>query len=138
MPQDNRPTLSLVVVFLPVAFMAGIVGRFLNSFGLTMAFAIRTDRQLIRAGASSARYVMVSGIAPDAPERSERLPVNVALILDRSGSMDGAKFALARQAVELSLRMLRAADRLLYEAKAERKAGKRTGARADEKAARIG
>ncbi|MES2463044.1 MAG: efflux RND transporter permease subunit [Armatimonadota bacterium] len=33
-------TLSLVAVFLPVAFMTGIVGRFLNSFGLTMAFAI--------------------------------------------------------------------------------------------------
>src|SRR5262249_59305646 len=33
-------TLSLIVVFLPVAFMTGIVGRFLNSFGLTMAFAI--------------------------------------------------------------------------------------------------
>lgn len=33
-------TLSLIAVFLPVAFMSGIVGRFLNSFGLTMAFAI--------------------------------------------------------------------------------------------------
>lgn len=33
-------TLSLAAVFLPVAFMQGIVGRFLNSFGLTMAFAI--------------------------------------------------------------------------------------------------
>ncbi|MBI2301157.1 MAG: efflux RND transporter permease subunit [Armatimonadetes bacterium] len=33
-------TLSLVAVFLPVAFMAGIVGRFLNSFGITMAMAI--------------------------------------------------------------------------------------------------
>ncbi|HSN99616.1 MAG TPA: efflux RND transporter permease subunit, partial [Candidatus Nanopelagicales bacterium] len=33
-------TMSLVAVFLPVAFMSGIVGRFLNSFGLTMAFAI--------------------------------------------------------------------------------------------------
>ncbi|HEX7125316.1 MAG TPA: efflux RND transporter permease subunit [Thermodesulfobacteriota bacterium] len=33
-------TLSLVAVFLPVAFMGGIVGRFLHSFGLTMAFAI--------------------------------------------------------------------------------------------------
>jgi hydrophobic/amphiphilic exporter-1 (mainly G- bacteria), HAE1 family len=33
-------TLSLVAVFLPVAFMSGIVGRFLNSFGLTMAFSI--------------------------------------------------------------------------------------------------
>jgi HAE1 family hydrophobic/amphiphilic exporter-1 len=33
-------TLSLMAVFLPVAFMSGIVGRFLLSFGLTMAFAI--------------------------------------------------------------------------------------------------
>ena len=33
-------TLSLIAVFLPVAFMGGIVGRFMNSFGITMAFAI--------------------------------------------------------------------------------------------------
>ncbi len=33
-------TLSLMAVFLPVAFMSGIVGRFLQSFGITMAFAI--------------------------------------------------------------------------------------------------
>jgi hydrophobic/amphiphilic exporter-1 (mainly G- bacteria), HAE1 family len=33
-------TLSLMAVFLPVAFMSGIVGRFLLSFGMTMAFAI--------------------------------------------------------------------------------------------------
>lgn len=33
-------TMALVAVFLPVAFMTGIVGRFMNSFGLTMAFAI--------------------------------------------------------------------------------------------------
>ncbi len=33
-------TLSLMAVFLPVAFMSGIVGRFLFSFGIVMAFAI--------------------------------------------------------------------------------------------------
>jgi len=33
-------TLSLVAVFLPVAFMGGIVGRFMASFGFTMSFAI--------------------------------------------------------------------------------------------------
>lgn len=33
-------SLSLIAVFLPVAFMAGIVGRFMNSFGITMAIAI--------------------------------------------------------------------------------------------------
>jgi hydrophobe/amphiphile efflux-1 (HAE1) family protein len=33
-------TLSLVAVFLPIAFMSGIVGRFMKSFGMTMAFSI--------------------------------------------------------------------------------------------------
>ena len=33
-------SLSLIAVFLPVAFMGGIVGRFMNSFGVTMAVAI--------------------------------------------------------------------------------------------------
>ncbi len=33
-------TLSLLAVFIPIAFLSGIVGMFLKSFGLTMAFAI--------------------------------------------------------------------------------------------------
>src|SRR3984957_7789958 len=33
-------TLSLIAVFVPVAFMGGIPGRFLRSFGITMAFSI--------------------------------------------------------------------------------------------------
>src|SRR5881394_3980263 len=33
-------SLSLIAVFLPVAFTAGIVGRFMHSFGVTMAIAI--------------------------------------------------------------------------------------------------
>ncbi|HBF33879.1 TPA: AcrB/AcrD/AcrF family protein, partial [Candidatus Sumerlaeota bacterium] len=33
-------TLSLVAVFMPIAFMAGIVGRFMKPFGLTMVSAI--------------------------------------------------------------------------------------------------
>jgi hydrophobic/amphiphilic exporter-1 (mainly G- bacteria), HAE1 family len=33
-------TLSLVAIFLPIGFMSGIIGRFMKSFGLTMAFAV--------------------------------------------------------------------------------------------------
>ena len=33
-------SLSLVVIFLPVAFMGGIVGRFFSSFGFTVAFSV--------------------------------------------------------------------------------------------------
>ncbi|MBF0408992.1 MAG: efflux RND transporter permease subunit [Candidatus Riflebacteria bacterium] len=33
-------SLSLAVIFVPVAFMYGVIGRLLNNFGLTIAFAI--------------------------------------------------------------------------------------------------
>jgi len=33
-------TFSLLVIFVPLAFMAGIVGRFFKSFGITVAFAV--------------------------------------------------------------------------------------------------
>ena len=74
--------------------------------------SIRTDRQLVRSATRSNRYVLVSFTAPAAPRREERRAVNVAFVLDRSGSMAGeSKFYLARQAVEQSLRMLRPDDR---------------------------
>lgn len=33
-------TLSLIVIFLPIAFMGGVIGRFFRSFGITIAIAI--------------------------------------------------------------------------------------------------
>ncbi len=39
-PAVMATTLSLMAVFIPVSFMPGIPGRFLRSFGLTMAFSI--------------------------------------------------------------------------------------------------
>ncbi len=77
-----------------------------------MTLSIKTDRSLIRSEARSNRYLLASFTAPQAPRREERRPVNVAFVLDRSGSMSGErKFSLARQAVEQSLRMLRPEDR---------------------------
>ena len=70
-----------------------------------------TDRTLIRAGAESVRYVKVSFVAPPSPRRTERWPVNVAIVLDRSGSMSGRKFELAREAAMQAIRLLQPADR---------------------------
>jgi len=39
-PAVTATTISLIAVFLPLAFMSGIVGQFMKSFGWTMAFAI--------------------------------------------------------------------------------------------------
>jgi Ca-activated chloride channel family protein len=73
--------------------------------------AVRTDRSLIPASKPSTRYLLVRLVAPQAPAREGRTPVNVSLVLDRSGSMeDERKFTLARQAATQALRMLRARD----------------------------
>src|SRR4051812_7247123 len=79
----------------------------------TATLHLRADRSLVRARGSSVRYLLASITAPAAPRRAERLPVNIALILDRSGSMDGEnKFPLAVEAVKQSLRLLRSTDRV--------------------------
>ena len=76
-----------------------------------MQLSLRTDRTLLRAASRSTRHLLVSITAPAAAPRAERLPVHVGIVLDRSGSMGGGKFELARQAVEQSLRLLNAEDR---------------------------
>ena len=75
-----------------------------------LRFTARTDRRLVRAGAHSKRYVLLELTAP-AAERRERRAVNVALVLDRSGSMGGQKIALAKQAIERALMALDERDR---------------------------
>ena len=64
-------TLSLMAVFLPVAFMNGIVGRFLKSFGVTMAFSIA-----ISLFVSFSLTPMLSArlLDPPAAEGEERRP----------------------------------------------------------------
>jgi Ca-activated chloride channel family protein len=77
-------------------------------------FTTRTNRQLVRAGARSTRYVLLQATAPKQRTRKapKRAPVNVAFVLDRSGSMAGTKLALAKYAVERALTGLTPKDRL--------------------------
>ena len=75
---------------------------------------IRTDRQVIRAAGGSERFVLVELVAPtparDAARR--RTPVNLAFVLDRSGSMAGrGKLELAKQGVLEALDRLDPGDR---------------------------
>ena len=72
---------------------------------------VKTDRRLIRSRHHSVRFVVARVTAPEADTRTERPPVNLAFVLDRSGSMGGAKIRLAMQAVEEAIRRLKATDR---------------------------
>jgi Ca-activated chloride channel family protein len=73
---------------------------------------LRTDRTLILAGAVSTRHAVVDILAPVAERQLKRPPVDVAIVLDRSGSMGGEKIRLAKQAAERALRLLAPTDRL--------------------------
>ena len=76
-----------------------------------MTFDIVQDRAFVRAPSRSTRYLVVRLVAPDATRRHERLPVNVSLVLDRSGSMGGSKIRLAKEAVERAIATLDGRDR---------------------------
>jgi Ca-activated chloride channel homolog len=75
---------------------------------------VRPDRTLIRAHARSERFLLVDVVAPTvAPDPSRRRPpVNLAFVLDRSGSMGGQnKLGLAKQAVVEAIHRLEGEDR---------------------------
>jgi len=76
-----------------------------------VTFELHADRALIRAAGGSRRFLCAEIQAPETPARPGRLPVNLAFVLDRSGSMAGAKIASAREAVLHGLRSLRPEDR---------------------------
>ncbi|MEP7378030.1 MAG: VWA domain-containing protein [Chloroflexota bacterium] len=82
----------------------------------TINLRAKSDRRFIRSAYRSNRFVLAELTAPhmhtdaNAPQR-KRPPVNLAFVLDRSGSMAGQKIALAKQAVEQSIARLQADDR---------------------------
>ncbi|MBN1685034.1 MAG: VWA domain-containing protein, partial [Spirochaetales bacterium] len=58
------------------------------------------------AGRSNTTYLKISLTGFDIGVRNERTPVNVAIVLDRSGSMDGEKIVQAREAAKMAVELL--------------------------------
>lgn len=79
----------------------------------TITLKARPDRRFIRSTYRSNRFVLAELVAPHAhaEEGNPRPAVNLAFVLDRSGSMSGEKIRLAKRAVELSIDRLQADDR---------------------------
>ena len=71
---------------------------------------VELDREVLPAEQSLKAVIKVTLEAPLAPERSERPPVNLAVVLDRSGSMSGDKIEKAKQAAIEAVRRLNERD----------------------------
>ena len=74
-------------------------------------FSIRPDRHLIRPNAHSKRFLLARIAAPRATTERARRPVNLAIVVDRSGSMSGEKLFVAKSAVEQAIARLQPDDR---------------------------
>jgi uncharacterized protein YegL len=71
----------------------------------------RWERSLIAASGGGATLLVRVIAAADQIETSRAAPLDVAFVLDRSGSMQGGKLDLAKEGVDLAVARLRDADR---------------------------
>jgi Ca-activated chloride channel family protein len=76
-----------------------------------MKITATIDRRLIPSHRSCHRFVKLAIQAPEVAVTGQRPPVNIAFVLDRSGSMGGGKFELAQQAVRQAITRLEGRDR---------------------------
>lgn len=77
----------------------------------TSPLMVATDRRLVRSRWHSQRFIVARVEAPVVEGDGTRPPVNLAFVLDRSGSMSGRKLAVAARAVEDGIGRLQPTDR---------------------------
>ncbi len=79
--------------------LASVIGLAAQlSAGETLRLKLETDRDFVLTGAAKEVIVKIDLAAAPAKHRHRRTPLNLAVALDRSGSMTGAKIKKARQA----------------------------------------
>lgn len=71
---------------------------------------LKTDAQLIATTLPSSRILEIELKAPEARQGSASTPLNLALVIDRSGSMASGKLEQAKAAVSQILELMRPAD----------------------------
>ncbi len=73
-------------------------------------FQLNVDRDLIPQGIASQRILEIRVQAPASATQNERPRLNLALVLDRSGSMSGDKLNYVKQAAKHVLNLLQEQD----------------------------
>ena len=73
---------------------------------------LSTSQKYLPANGAATIYLMLKIIQPKITLDTNRLPLNISFVLDRSGSMQGPKLGYTKQAVQFALRNLDSTDRV--------------------------
>jgi len=76
----------------------------------TVSMKARLNKKYVEANRSTYLYLMVELITKEKEQNSERLPLNLGFVIDRSGSMGGEKLAYTKQAVNYAINHLATPD----------------------------
>ena len=79
---------------------------------MDLSAALRFDHELLAVERDNHVYCMLELTAPPAPTDRVRLPLHLAVVIDRSGSMAGAKLATAIESATYLARRLSPSDEL--------------------------
>ena len=77
-----------------------------------MKSKIKFDHKMVKAGEETSVYLLAKVSGPKADSSREPLPLNLSVVIDRSGSMSGEKLRYVKMAAQDLVRGLSAKDRL--------------------------
>ena len=100
--QIERTVLS---VFLTLSLCAGIALAAGSQEG-RLHVDVALDKPMLLAGETQTAYLRVGLKGFEADDLGERRPVNIAIVIDKSGSMSGEKIAKAKEAAIMAIRRL--------------------------------
>jgi Ca-activated chloride channel homolog len=97
MPCRTVAALSIIAVLLPAAAIAA---------DKPVALEAKLAQPVMKAGETQKNYLRVALNGCEPKRSTERTPVNVAFVIDRSGSMGGPRIAQAREAAVMAVNRL--------------------------------
>ncbi|MHC4905388.1 MAG: vWA domain-containing protein [Planctomycetota bacterium] len=95
---------------LPYKLIALVLLTASVSFAETVTLNVESDRGVFLAGQKQTAYVRIGLKGCPVEVLGDRTPVNVAIVIDKSGSMSGEKIYKAKEAAILALHRLKPSD----------------------------